>query len=137
MLQALTFKDMEKHPVAFKIYQQPNGQLVSVKQGFSWPAFFFTFLWAIYHRLWLAALVLCVGLFLLNRIADWSQHLVNSSALESYVSYAIALFGVIGNKLIERKLIAKGSVLRGTSRLASGKDALEEFGRLEAESVKS
>ena len=128
---------MEEHPVAFKIYQQPDGQLVPVKQGFSWPAFFFTFLWAIYHRLWLAALVLCVGLFLLNRMAEWSQHLVNNSALESYVFYAIVLFGVIGNKLIERKLIAKGSVLRGFSRLASGKDALEEFGRLEAETVKS
>ena len=31
--------------------------LVLIKEGFSWPAFFFSFLWALWHRLWLAALI--------------------------------------------------------------------------------
>ncbi len=35
---------------------------VLVRDGFSWPAFAFTVLWFLFHRLWLAALVVLVGL---------------------------------------------------------------------------
>jgi hypothetical protein len=31
--------------------------IVFVKDGFSWPAFFFTVLWALWHRLWFFALI--------------------------------------------------------------------------------
>jgi hypothetical protein len=31
--------------------------VVLVKDGFSWPAFFFTVVWALWHRLWLFALI--------------------------------------------------------------------------------
>jgi hypothetical protein len=33
-----------------------------VKDGFSWGAFFFTFLWFFYHRLWLAGVLVLVAL---------------------------------------------------------------------------
>ena len=33
-----------------------------VRDGFSWPAFAFTALWFLFHRLWLAALLVLVGL---------------------------------------------------------------------------
>ena len=33
-----------------------------VKDGFAWGAFFFTFLWFFYHRLWLAGLGVLLGL---------------------------------------------------------------------------
>jgi Protein of unknown function (DUF2628) len=39
---------------------------VLVKDGFSWGAFFFTFLWFFYHRLWLAGLGVMAGLFALG-----------------------------------------------------------------------
>ena len=35
--------------------------IVFVKDGFSWPAFFFTFIWALWHRLWLFALIVVAG----------------------------------------------------------------------------
>lgn len=35
-----------------------------VPDGFSWAAFAFSFLWFLYHRLWLAALIVLVGLAL-------------------------------------------------------------------------
>lgn len=35
---------------------------VLVRDGFSWPAFAFTVLWFLFHRLWIAALVVLVGL---------------------------------------------------------------------------
>jgi hypothetical protein len=37
-----------------------------VKDGFSWGAFFFTFLWFLVQRLWLAALGVLVALILFN-----------------------------------------------------------------------
>lgn len=38
---------------------------VLVSDGFSWPAFAFTVLWFLFHRLWIAALIVLVGLALL------------------------------------------------------------------------
>ncbi|MBZ6077043.1 DUF2628 domain-containing protein [Microvirga puerhi] len=37
-----------------------------VKDGFSWGAFFFTFLWFFFHRLWLAGLLVLVALVALQ-----------------------------------------------------------------------
>ncbi len=36
----------------------PDRNLVLVKEGFCWPAFFFGALWALWKRLWLAALLI-------------------------------------------------------------------------------
>ena len=33
----------------------PGTRLRLVKEGFSWPAFFFSFVWALWSRLWLVA----------------------------------------------------------------------------------
>ncbi|MBE7247385.1 MAG: DUF2628 domain-containing protein [Actinomycetospora chiangmaiensis] len=33
-----------------------------VRDGFSWPAFAFTVLWFLFHRLWIAALMVLIGL---------------------------------------------------------------------------
>lgn len=38
---------------------------VLVPDGFSWSAFAFTVLWFLYHRLWIAALIVLVGLIAL------------------------------------------------------------------------
>jgi hypothetical protein len=39
----------------------PDRDIVLIKEGFSWPAFLFSAAWALWHRLWLAALALLVG----------------------------------------------------------------------------
>ncbi|GJE40653.1 DUF2628 domain-containing protein [Methylobacterium persicinum] len=38
---------------------------VLVRDGFSWPAFAFTVLWFLFHRLWVAALIVLAGLLVL------------------------------------------------------------------------
>lgn len=41
----------------------PDRDAVSVKEGFCWPAFFLTVLWALWHKLWRAfVLMLVIGL---------------------------------------------------------------------------
>ena len=41
---------------------------VLVPDGFAWPAFAFTVLWFLYHRLWIAALIVLAGLLALAGI---------------------------------------------------------------------
>jgi hypothetical protein len=47
----------------------PDRDAVLVREGFCWPAFFFSFLWALRHRMWVAAaglLALALGLAVLD-----------------------------------------------------------------------
>ncbi|HEX6977751.1 MAG TPA: DUF2628 domain-containing protein [Alphaproteobacteria bacterium] len=38
-----------------------ESDVVLVKDGFSWPAFFFSFVWSLWHGLWMFTLVIIVG----------------------------------------------------------------------------
>ena len=46
------------------LYSGP--EIVLVKDGFCWPAFFVPLLWALWHRMWLTALLLVVGALVLG-----------------------------------------------------------------------
>lgn len=52
----------------FDIYQHPILGYQAVKQGFAWPAFFFTVIWALVKKMWKLALVLFGVMFLLSFI---------------------------------------------------------------------
>src|SRR5438874_12179071 len=41
----------------FEVFKRPPGKIEAVKRGFSWPGFFFTWIWALLSRLWLVGLV--------------------------------------------------------------------------------
>ncbi|MET4701892.1 hypothetical protein ABIE65_004941 [Constrictibacter sp. MBR-5] len=41
------------------LYSGP--EVLVVKDGFCWPAFFLTFVWALWHRMWLTAVLLLAG----------------------------------------------------------------------------
>ena len=36
----------------YKIFKNPTGQYEAVKQGWSWPAFFFGGIWACVKKIW-------------------------------------------------------------------------------------
>ena len=46
----------------YTVYRPPGptagDEPILIREGFSWPAFLFTGLWALWHRLWLVALAL-------------------------------------------------------------------------------
>ena len=47
----------------YDIYEHPHGSIAAVKQGWSWPAFFFAPIWALAKRMWiLGGSLLTVGL---------------------------------------------------------------------------
>ena len=52
----------------------PERDVVLVKEGFSWPAFFLSFLWALWHQLWLAAaLILAAHIAISVGIHYWAS----------------------------------------------------------------
>ncbi len=79
-----------------------KSDLVLIKEGFCWPACFLLPLWALWHRLWLVALVLLVaevalsGAALLLRLDGLSQAAVS-------VGFAV-IVGFVANDLRRRAL---------------------------------
>ncbi len=117
----------------YTFYAKPGGamvaDIVSVKEGFCWPAFVFGFLWALYHRLWLWA----AGLLALAVAVEWgSLALEVNPVVAAAVSLAIgAIIGFHGNDLRGIDLARKGYAYLGLAA-GSDRDAAEQrfFDRL-------
>ncbi len=98
-----------------------DSDLVLIKEGFCWPAFFLGPLWVLWHRLWLAALVLLVagvalsGTALLLRLDGLSQGAVS-------VGFAV-IVGFVANDLRRRRLARRhftlAAVVSGAGREAA------------------
>lgn len=54
----------------FDIYTDTEKSPIVVKQGFSWLAFFFTFIWALFNKMWLLALILFCAIALFGVVED-------------------------------------------------------------------
>ena len=103
----------------------PEKDVRLVKEGFSWPAFLFTFLWALWHRMWWTAL----GLFVIS----WGAALAVETLLPDHVAgpaVLLALYvaiGYLGNDLERRHLAASGFAEAGPVCGTDGDEALYRF----------
>ncbi len=98
----------------------PDRDAVLVKEGFSWPAFFFGPLWALAHGMWLAA----IAFFAIEVVADLAcqfagLHPLGATAVGLGVAIAI---GMVGNDLHRRTLARRGWRAEGLVA-AAGHDA--------------
>ncbi len=99
-----------------------DSDLVLIKEGFCWAAFFLGPLWVLWHRLWLAALVLLVagvalgGTALVLRLDGLSQGAVS-------VGFA-AIVGFVANDLRRRRLERRHFTLAAVVS-AAGREAAE------------
>ncbi len=102
----------------------PDRDVVLVKEGFSWPAFFLSFVWALWQRLWLAAVlfvaaqgVVSIGVYLLRP----------DPVSQGIVSLGLAvIIGFVANDLRQKKLADQGFAL---SAMVNGKDSHQAFRR--------
>ena len=100
----------------------PDSDLVLVKEGFSWPAFLFSVLWALSQRLWLVA-----GLFFLVQVAMslvlalWTPDLVSAAAVSTGAALILAY---AANDLRRWTLSRRGFVETGVVA-ADGRDGAE------------
>ena len=100
----------------------PDRDLVLVKEGFSWPAFFFSVLWALWHRLWLVA-----GLFFLVQVAVslvlavWTPDPVSATA----VSVGAALIVAYVANDLRRWTLGRRGFVETAVVAADGRDGAE------------
>ncbi|MEQ8195798.1 MAG: DUF2628 domain-containing protein [Rhodospirillales bacterium] len=89
-----------------KARRDPDRNLVLVKEGFCWPAFFFSGLWALWNRMWLWGTVLIAA----NIALGFSLRRFHGDPLtDSLASLGLAVvIGFIANDLRRRSLDFKG-----------------------------
>ncbi len=84
----------------YDIYRNHEGKIVAVKNGFSWPAFFFGAIWMYVKRMWVEGTLYLAAFFtigfLFGPLPDWVG-----------ISAAIVL-GFLGNELREKNLVLRG-----------------------------
>lgn len=103
----------------------PDRDLVLVKEGFSWPAFFLTFLWALWHRLWLAAVVIFVAQAALGVVV-----VLSGAGPLAEVAMSLGLSVVIGfvaGDLRRGKLATQGFALAGIVAAEDFDSALKRY----------
>lgn len=84
----------------------PDRDIVLVKEGFSWPAFFFTVVWALWCRLWLVALGIFVAEAAVNTaLAGLGADPVSQAAVSLGMA---AIVGLVGNDLKRWTLARRG-----------------------------
>ena len=100
-------------------------EAVFVREGFSWGAFFFTVIWALYNRLWFAAVVI-VGLTAAASLATdfFDLDSITSAALKLALSLII---GWEGNDWRRRKLERRGYMNAGLIAAESRLEAERRF----------
>ncbi len=88
-----------------------DNNIVAIKDGFSWSAFFFHIFWLFYSKLWefiFTAILILGGLFVHFYIVDY---IGNTNLLYYYekilkfvISYSPIFLGIFGNKLLVRNM---------------------------------
>lgn len=89
----------------FKIYQHPTGKQEAVKQGWSWPGFFFGPIWALVKKLWGLGALLLVAVIVLSAVPAGTE-VGMLTTLIMLVIYIVC--GVNGNKWREKNLVSRG-----------------------------
>lgn len=93
----------------YKLYRHPSGLIEAVKQGWSWPGFFFSCFWAMAKKMWGLGTGVLIGFIVFGMIIGASGAGPGGEALINLVGLiANIIFGVNGNSWREKSLISRG-----------------------------
>ena len=115
----------------YKVYVSSGGQSEAVKQGWSWPAFFFGPIWALIKKLWLPGigfLLLFIGLGSVEgylQISRGKETAEQFNILTSLIGIGVSItFGLKGNRWRESNLESRRFRLQDTVNAESPDAAL-------------
>ena len=114
----------------YDIFHHPDDGYETVKRGFSWPAFFFGWLWAVMKDLNFASFGLIAGSAAFFFINYRFQHSVNSAGtlLLSLLPLLFLVWtGCYGNRWRRSNLLKRGFLLVDTVAARSSKQALSKL----------
>tara|TARA_B100000315_G_C14416745_1_gene513592 strand:- start:74 stop:811 length:738 start_codon:yes stop_codon:yes gene_type:complete len=107
----------------YKIFKNHFGLMEAIKQGWSWPGFFFGVIWCFFKKLWhLGVIIIGIILFLeffLPEEALWLNSI--------FIWGSFIYFGTSGNQLRESKLLGLGYEFVGTSNATSPEGAIAMY----------
>lgn len=83
---------------SFVVYQHPTQGYEAVKQGVSWPAFFFTAIWAFVKRMWGLGVVIIGVFFVLAAIEVIAEQEGSKQAAEVMLLVQFGVCVAIGAK---------------------------------------
>lgn len=100
----------------YKVMQSPSGKHIAIKQGWSWPGFFFSLVWVLIKKLWHVAAIILVALLVWTWLANRVFTFGNSPDVEIVGFYSTwlltglisVLLGIKGNTLRERTCRQRG-----------------------------
>ncbi len=112
-----------------------ESDLVLIKEGFCWPAFFLVPLWALWHRLWLVAVVLFAADLALGGAALLLP--VDAVSQGAVTVGLAAIVGFVANDLrrraLKRRRFTLAAVVSAASREAAERRFLDGEPELAAE----
>lgn len=112
----------------FKVFKHPAGEVQAVKQGWCWPAFFFSFIWAMVAKMWALGVGLLVAILVLGFALGLSGAGDGADALINVVSIITnIIFGINGNAWREKNLLSRGFELKDTVTAANKDGAVALF----------
>jgi len=112
----------------YKVFKHSTGAIEAVKQGWSWPAFLFSFIWAVAKKMW----AIGIGLFILSLIfisMVGREAFVPINGISVVVS---VIFGIYGNSWREKNLESRGYEMKDTVKAANPRDAMAMFMKAES-----
>lgn len=93
----------------YNVFRHPSGTTEAVKQGWSWPGFFFNIIWAMVKKMWGLGAGVLIGFVVLNLIVGMAGGGSGGGALISVISIITnIIFGENGNSWFEKNLATRG-----------------------------
>ena len=114
----------------YSVFEHPGNRFEAVKQGWSWPAFFFTWVWALVKNLWVVGIVvgivgIAVGLLLRSALQSSSQAGGTLFVVLLGVGFVVNVwFGRNGNKWREANLVSRNYLLIGQVKAGTPQGAV-------------
>jgi hypothetical protein len=92
--------------------RKKDNKIIAIKDGFSWWAFFFTYLWLLYNRLWdvifstlLAVIFIGIHFYLVDYIGGYHFLEYYVKFITWIIIYMPLILGSLGNRMITRKYV--------------------------------
>ena len=107
----------------YTVHYRPGAtetDIAVVKEGFSWGAFLFTALWALWHRLWLGFVALAVVLLAIDAAMEL---LALNEAIASIVGFVLSLLIGFGANDWRRRALERRGYVMGAVVAAQDADA--------------
>jgi|TARA_B100000315_G_scaffold257686_1_gene307325 hypothetical protein len=114
----------------YNIYENPVNMLEAVKQGWSWPGFFFNWLWCFVkkmHGLGFALIGTFFALGLLSGLLEISGE-VGLSLIVNLLAFGVSIYvGSNGNVKRQENLVSRGYELKTTVTASNPEGAIAMY----------